>query len=1056
MAGLSKTGAITWALTLAGLAHSHGDFIADRDTTSDIIKNKDQILSVPLTRIHQSLMPEIPSRLRARYFQSSVKDIIGAAYLADITVGTGNPDQTIQVLLDTGSYELWVNPNCSKSSVPELCESFGQYDPSLSPTAQNLNATSQIRYGSGSVNISYFTDDVSISSGRISTQQFGVATDSQSVWFGIMGLGYGRRQAGSTKGSLKYDSVIDNIYDQQYTNSRLFGLELGLQGKPQIAVTGQIIFGGVDTNKYAGNLSKIPLEEVDSHYRVKLTSISHQTPGNAASTITETSQIVIVDSGTTLSILPRDVVELIASQFPGATYDGDGTYLVPCALQDEPGSLSFGFDNTVITVPYSEFIWGAGNYNGTDICLLGVQWNTNSNIDAAKSYLILGDTFMRATYTVFDQDNNALYMSNYTTCGTQSSIVAVPAGLDAAANIPGNCEPPTVSEPAMTTATTGTNVTPISTGLFSSGDPNPVGPVSMTPSVSSFTPSSTSTAESGSSSSGVATSEAQQSEMSTPLSTATSEDFAATSSSGGSSPVNSSPSDSTPSSTNPGDISSASGSPIASSSADTTIPQSTDQSTTVGGSDTQTATQTMTAESTTSETPSSSVTSLPDERIIFGVLADGGAAKNGTSKRSTISHGALKLAKRQSNGGFIGGAGPANPSSCSDASGFGLIDGQLVSNDGGGLIATEPGVESMVLRVSPTGGSINTTFAVVDGILHWFNDAFFGGEATFCQTPDGQVNLVFTEDGAPAGCGEVSVAVYSASQCQNGELVLSASSSATGSVTSSITAPSDGITATTTGTSTGAESTGDGVDQFPISPALVTSTNTITTTVTNYIAYTITACPPSVQGCPIGQITTSTQVYVTTICPEDSAPAATTQPPSAGSGGGGAAAADGGNAVAVIVAVTVTEECETSTFAVSTCAANDDDNDCVLGRTTTTTYTRYRTITTTQEAMATATAVGDTSDTTPEMANALPEPSETLLIAPNKGAQIDSGSGFNSSAAVNFACPGCAVNVVPSGSAAFGTPTASFMPVQAGAEMSRVGVVGVFVSAFVGALMLIL
>ncbi|KAK6199845.1 hypothetical protein LQW54_009827 [Pestalotiopsis sp. IQ-011] len=474
MAVFSKIGAIALALTLAGFARCDEDLPAVEGITSNILNNRDQVLSVPLTRVHQSLFPETFSRLKGRYFQAGVRDIIGAAYLADITVGTGDPSQKIQVLLDTGSYELWVNPNCTKSSVPDLCETFGKYDPTLSLTAQNLNATTQIRYGSGTVNISYFTDEISISSGSIQTQQFGVATDSERIWFGIMGLGYGRRQLGQTKGSLKYNSVIDNIYDQRYTNSRLFGLELGPQGKPQIAVTGQIIFGGVDTNKYAGNLSKIPLEAIDNHYRITLSSISHRTPDNVTSTITETPVIVIMDSGTTLSILPRDVVETIASKFPGAIYGNDGTYTVPCTLQDQPGSLDFKFgSNTVIRVPYSEFVWGAGSYEGSDMCLLGVQWNTAASPDpTAKTYLILGDTFMRAAYTVFDQDNTALYIANYTTCGTQSAIVAVPAGVDAAARIPGNCGPPTAS-PSVTMATTGTSVTPISTGFFSSGDPNP-------------------------------------------------------------------------------------------------------------------------------------------------------------------------------------------------------------------------------------------------------------------------------------------------------------------------------------------------------------------------------------------------------------------------------------------------------------------------------------------------------------------------------------------------------------------------------------------------------
>lgn len=83
MAVFSKIGAIALALTLAGFARCDEDLPAVEGITSNILNNRDQVLSVPLTRVHQSLFPETFSRLKGRYFQASVRDIIGAAYLAD-------------------------------------------------------------------------------------------------------------------------------------------------------------------------------------------------------------------------------------------------------------------------------------------------------------------------------------------------------------------------------------------------------------------------------------------------------------------------------------------------------------------------------------------------------------------------------------------------------------------------------------------------------------------------------------------------------------------------------------------------------------------------------------------------------------------------------------------------------------------------------------------------------------------------------------------------------------------------------------------------------------
>lgn len=80
-----------------------------------------------------------------------------------MTLGTAEKPQTVNVLIDTGSFELWVNPDCNSTNVKQFCQSFGHYDPSLSPTSQNLHTNFKIQYGLGSASGVYHKDDVYIS-----------------------------------------------------------------------------------------------------------------------------------------------------------------------------------------------------------------------------------------------------------------------------------------------------------------------------------------------------------------------------------------------------------------------------------------------------------------------------------------------------------------------------------------------------------------------------------------------------------------------------------------------------------------------------------------------------------------------------------------------------------------------------------------------------------------------------------------------------------------------------------------------------------------------------
>ena len=111
-------------------------------------------------------MPIIHST-NTRYFEKRAVSLAltnrsDIAYYAQLNVG--NPAQSVFVQIDTGSFELWVNPQCSNldSGDARFCATVGQYDTTRSSTSVPLGTSKQLRYGIGTANISYFTDDIAM------------------------------------------------------------------------------------------------------------------------------------------------------------------------------------------------------------------------------------------------------------------------------------------------------------------------------------------------------------------------------------------------------------------------------------------------------------------------------------------------------------------------------------------------------------------------------------------------------------------------------------------------------------------------------------------------------------------------------------------------------------------------------------------------------------------------------------------------------------------------------------------------------------------------------
>jgi hypothetical protein len=185
--------------------------------------------------------------------------------------------------------------------------------------------------------------------------------------------------------------------------------------------TGSILFGGYDKGKFKGDLIAMPIQpDAQSGQITSMTvawtslAITDPTQGTQTLTSKNFALATVLDSGTTLTYVPPDLYNQVASFANVMAYEGMESGLVECeAMAQYKGTLDFGFVGSggpVISVPFSELCFpytdDSGHPlsfdNGATACYFGLA-PTQDN-----TQILFGDTFLRSAYVVYDLDRKEI------------------------------------------------------------------------------------------------------------------------------------------------------------------------------------------------------------------------------------------------------------------------------------------------------------------------------------------------------------------------------------------------------------------------------------------------------------------------------------------------------------------------------------------------------------------------------------------------------------------------------------------------------------------------
>ncbi|KAJ5230856.1 hypothetical protein N7489_011564 [Penicillium chrysogenum] len=323
-------------------------------------------------------------------------------YLAEIGIGT--PAQTLNLDFDTGSADLWVWSTELSSKILSANKNHSVFDPTKSSTFEEKDgSTWQIKYGDGSfASGTVGNDNVTIGGLVVKGQAVEIADIlseqfAQGAGDGLLGLAF------SNINTVKPEAVamsVENMISQADIpkSAELFTAKLGSWRDTDEPDKGESFytFGYVDQDTVKAAESEIYYTPVDNSQGFWMFDSASATVNGKS--VARAGNKAIADTGTTLALVDDETCQAIYDAIPGAKYDNasQGWIFPSNTPADELPVVSFAVGDKQFVVQKEDLGFAEAK---SGYVYGGIQSRGTMTMD------ILGDTFLKAIYAVFDVGN---------------------------------------------------------------------------------------------------------------------------------------------------------------------------------------------------------------------------------------------------------------------------------------------------------------------------------------------------------------------------------------------------------------------------------------------------------------------------------------------------------------------------------------------------------------------------------------------------------------------------------------------------------------------------
>ncbi|KAH9893556.1 aspartic peptidase domain-containing protein [Cubamyces lactineus] len=337
-----------------------------------------------------------PQRKRASGFNLITNQNADSSFYGSIAVGT--PAISYNVILDTGSSDLWL---AASDGVSTNDDGIPTFDPSASSTFSDLNTSFSISYGSGAARGTLGKDVVQFAGFEVDSQVFGVVTQVSenllnSPVSGLMGLGFSSIAASGATPFWQALAESDGTLDSPLMAFQLTRFN-DVNGAQDQEPGGTFNLGAVNTSLFTGDIDYQDIPDGQEGYWIQ--ELSALTVNGASVSVgSGSAAYAAIDTGTTLVGGPQDVISALYAEIPGSqalSGQNAGYWTYPCDTNVNV-TLRFGSSSVSWPVSNEDFLLEQAS---RDTCV-GAFFALSTSGTSAPPWIV-GDTFLKNVYSVF-------------------------------------------------------------------------------------------------------------------------------------------------------------------------------------------------------------------------------------------------------------------------------------------------------------------------------------------------------------------------------------------------------------------------------------------------------------------------------------------------------------------------------------------------------------------------------------------------------------------------------------------------------------------------------